>query len=589
MKLFVAVAVLCLGVLPSSAQTLDSLYLVPGSVREEPTELVGRLDANGVKAAAIIVYSDINGLSFDSNDGIVGNVDQTKPGRNVVFVSADERKLQVFAVGRAPLTLYIRDLGIVLKKGSSWSLRITGNKKNSLGTGWLSVRTEPAGTNFEYELGAGNWVGRTPPFDTIALPSSIYPVRITKRFYRTVDDTIEIKTKERTTRNYTLERYKGTVKIRTIDEERNELTGARLTMNGALMTERTPFKKKMEADRYVIRIELEGYLPVTDSLTLEDDEGESKEFILKKVGVVTFVGTPQAVVTNEETDAVVGTLTAEGRLVRQLPPQSYRFSYRLGTAVHRYSDVDVSEFGGELYDIVHATVDVPSDRITTEIDVPRTEGRTFRWSGLGNGRIAMLSDGIGVEFGAMTMSLTPALLSTVTGFPLKSGLDKAVGFTNIVLRSNPFTLSVGGGSFETEEAVNSTIGYSISSASFAVAEFDWTPFILWEKFSPFVGAGIVAGTFEGKTTIGLTGMTIAGQGVNYEGVKKFSTATFTAGALLRLPVLPMLGLAANDGYLPDLTLAVRYRHLLDVKAYSSPLTVTLGVALRLPFIARIGG
>ena len=74
-----------------------------GKPERAATEFVpSRLtDANGVICAGIKVLSDLDGLSFDSYNGVV-EVDNSKPGQYIVYVSPTERVLEIFHSGYKP-------------------------------------------------------------------------------------------------------------------------------------------------------------------------------------------------------------------------------------------------------------------------------------------------------------------------------------------------------------------------------------------------------------------------------------------------------------------------------------------------------
>lgn len=50
-------------------------------------------------------------------------------GKDFLFVSPDERMVEVFCSGYVPLKIFLNDLGVHLKSGASWSLKVIGDKK----------------------------------------------------------------------------------------------------------------------------------------------------------------------------------------------------------------------------------------------------------------------------------------------------------------------------------------------------------------------------------------------------------------------------------------------------------------------------
>lgn len=571
------------------SQQADSLYIVPGSVKAESGELVGRFDRNGNKAVGLIIYSDLNDLRYKPNNGLVDSVDKSKPGRDFIFLSSDERVVEVYMSGYLPLKIILSEYGIQFKRSVVWSLQITGNKKKKFGTGFLSVCTDPPGAEFLYELGKNNWVTKMPPFDTIALPTNVYPVRVQKEFYRTVEDTIDLETNARVSKKYSLERLKGFLLVKARDENNQEISGATIFLNGMKIPEKTPYSKRVNADRYTIRIEMEGFLVDSATVVLRDEEHpESKEFVLRRIGIVTFKGPPQSSVSylddlgNEKT---VGAIPANGAFVTQLRPREYSMIYRLGRPVRKYSDIDVSDYNGELYDVVHTSLSVPSDRLTAEYSIEQTNGRFFRFNALGNDRIAHLTDGIEFNTGFVPMELTPSLLSTALGFPIKDPLKVNFSAVHLIVDYNPFSFSINGYSSEVSQPLSDTMTYNFDHVSFVETELLWMPAAFWEKVFPFIGGCYINGRFQGTVNYGGYSLAVAGYGVTNDEETQYSTPGIVVGALVRLPVLSMFNLTKNEGYLPDLVLRVKYRHLLDTKAYQSQFSAQFGIAMRLPFLA----
>ncbi len=589
MRIFLLLTVIVMGGGILAAQSIDSMFIVPGSVKQEPGELISRelRDANGVTAAGLIIYSDLKGLSYQSYNGVVKV--NSEPGKDFVFLSPDERLVEVYCSGYTPLKIILSEFGIKLKSGTTWSLQLSGNKKKMFGSGWLTVRSTPAGAEFQYEIGKDNWVSKNPPFDTLSLPSNIYPVRLTKEFYKSIDDTIEIKTKERISKSYTMERLKGFLIIKARDENNKEISGANIYLNGKLLPEKTPYSKRVTADNYAIRIEMEGYLVDSASVKVRDeDHPESKEFVLRKIGIVTFKGTPfSSVVSRDDLgrETLIGTVPANGAFVTQMRPQDYQLIFRLGKKVKKYTDLDVSEYQGDMYDEEHSSLSVTSEKIEKTFSIERTEGKAIRWNFFGNNRLAQLTDGVEVNSGVTPVTLTPALVSTVIGYPVNSSFQQSFQSFHLILDYNPISISVNGFSSEAEKKLNDTLYFSLAKMSFVDIEASWMPVSFWEKVYPFLGACYLSGRFEGTLQYGAYSYPISGYQITNDEETRYHTPGIVAGALVRLPVLSMFDLAENEGYMPDIVIRMKYRHLLDTKAFQSQFSVQFGVAMRLPFLA----
>ena len=564
-------AVLC------PAQTVNKMSIV-GQPKIEGGELVSReiRTADGVVCAGLIINSDLTGLAFQANDGIVkANVEK---GRTFLFLSPDERKVIVACEGFVNLEIFLAEEGIRLKSGQVWSITVTGKKQSGLG--FLSVSTQPMNASIRVLQ-----FDQQTPVDSLKLVSGTYPIVISKEFHEPRFDTVEIKKDVLVKRSYNLRRLQGFLIIKAKDEENREIIGAEITLNGERIAEKTPFKKKVNADRYIVTLAKEGFLLSSDTIVLKDEEPESRDILLRRIGIVTFSGTPQASIVDARTGKELGSIPASGTLISQLRPQEYSLIYRLGRPVKKYTDIDVSLSGGLLYDAVHTTLDVPSDQVSTSFSIEQTDGKFFRFNMFGNDRIAHLTDGVELSTGFTPAEYSPSLITTVIGFPIKEPLS--VGFSSIhaVLNYNPFSFSVNAYNKTHEVKLNDTLTYNFETANFIEAELDWVPFVLWEKFYPFIGGMYMNGRFRGTMNYGAYSLPISGYQITNDEETVYSTAGIVAGVLVRLPVLSMFKFTENEGYLPDLVLRMKYRHLLDTKAYQSSFSIQAGIAMRLPFLA----
>ena len=89
------------------------------------------------RVRGLIILSDLDGLKFTSYNGIVKvNHD---PGRDFLFLSPDERVVEVYATGFTPLKIILSEVGIKLESGKSWQLKITGTKTSQADKDLLEV------------------------------------------------------------------------------------------------------------------------------------------------------------------------------------------------------------------------------------------------------------------------------------------------------------------------------------------------------------------------------------------------------------------------------------------------------------------
>lgn len=124
----IAVIFLALILAGGSALAVISNLQVVGKPHKSDDEFVGRKDINGRLCAAIQVVSDLEGLAYDSHNGIVGDIDH-RPGFDMIYLQPDEKVLTVFMSGYEPLKIILSEIGIRLKSREVWKIKITGEKQ----------------------------------------------------------------------------------------------------------------------------------------------------------------------------------------------------------------------------------------------------------------------------------------------------------------------------------------------------------------------------------------------------------------------------------------------------------------------------
>jgi hypothetical protein len=114
----------------SQAQSTSALaqMRIDGKPQKSGSEFVSRRDANGKICAAIQVISDMDGFKYQSYNGIVGDVDD-QPGRDMVYLSPNERVLEIFKSGYEPLKIILSEYGIQLREKEVWQIKIIGSAK----------------------------------------------------------------------------------------------------------------------------------------------------------------------------------------------------------------------------------------------------------------------------------------------------------------------------------------------------------------------------------------------------------------------------------------------------------------------------
>jgi len=142
----------------AASQELPQLHIVdqPDLVQDGLVSADIR-DANGRICAGIMVVSDMVGFVYESHNGVV-KVSHT-PGQDIVYVSPDERVLEVYFSGFEPLKIILSEHGIDLETKRIWRIKITGDIVK-VGTGNLSIETVPAG--FHVLLNGAELASKSP-------------------------------------------------------------------------------------------------------------------------------------------------------------------------------------------------------------------------------------------------------------------------------------------------------------------------------------------------------------------------------------------------------------------------------------------
>lgn len=329
--------------LSAPAQQLTEMRVV-GTGEFVAGELVEKsiVDANGRVCAGLIVMSDLSGLTFSAYNGIV-KVNQ-QPGRHFLFLSPDERVVEIYCSGFSPLKIILNDFDIRLESGKTWQLRITGEKDLIP----ITILTEPEGADITIDgiskgsskiqhVGAGRHElraekkGYNPSRDTINVSSSSvlfnvklteielrpvriasvpagakitvngsdkgetdkgvflfpgrYTLRLTKSGYLDLEQTVDVTESGANTFTFTLTKNSGVLSLTVSPED------AVVLINKEVHTGR------MEIDlvpgKYKVEVQKKGFLPATENIEIELGKTTAKTVtLLPRIGTLQFTVTP---------------------------------------------------------------------------------------------------------------------------------------------------------------------------------------------------------------------------------------------------------------------------------------------------------
>ncbi len=249
------------------AQDLSKLYVVKNSAKIAEGELVSKSvrDVNGQVCAGLIIKTDLTGLSFDSYNGIVKL--NSKPGRYFLFLSPNERVVEVYKTGYEPLKIILYDYGIYLKSGQVWEITVTGDKPLDLIPITIDKNISDAVIYIDgKKMGTSN---------TQQVSLGKHTIKIEKYGYRSVTDTIEV-TKEKVLFHYSLEPISPVpYSIKT------HPSGARVFLNNVEKGISDYSDWEMPGD-YDLRIIKSGYLDYHGKITLKENGENNFNFYLTK-------------------------------------------------------------------------------------------------------------------------------------------------------------------------------------------------------------------------------------------------------------------------------------------------------------------
>jgi uncharacterized protein (TIGR02145 family) len=226
---------------------------IDGKPQKSATEFVSRRDANGKICAAIQVISDMDGFKYQSNNGIVGNVDD-QPGRDMVYLSPNERVLEIFKTGYEPLKIILSEYGIQLREKEVWQIKIKGDAK----TGDLlpvTIMVQPPDAAITID---GQQAQSDQP---VKLSKGPHQLRIEKQGFQPVEETITISEKEVLFRRTLKEVDIEPVQFRSTPDQ------ARILLNGVEqgLTNKGLF---LFPGSYQIKLSKSGYVEVKEAITV---------------------------------------------------------------------------------------------------------------------------------------------------------------------------------------------------------------------------------------------------------------------------------------------------------------------------------
>lgn len=239
---------------------LDTLY-VTGEPEFLENEIIpdrdNNKDDNGRLAAGLLVQSDISGLSFNSNNGIIKS--QKRPGETLLFLSPDERRVRILKEGFEPLSLILSEHDIDLVQGNVWLVKVTGSKEENKIP--INIIPEPRDAQIRVD---GSVVESMP----VQLASGEYELQIQRENYNSIDTTITVSEKKTL-----FEPVLKEVEIQEVTISSNP-PGARISIDNSTINEETPHSFYEFPGQYTLTLSKEGYVNISEQITVGVGENE---------------------------------------------------------------------------------------------------------------------------------------------------------------------------------------------------------------------------------------------------------------------------------------------------------------------------
>ncbi len=263
-------------VIRAFAQNLPQLQLI-GEPELADDELVGVRDVNGRDCAAVQVLTDLSGLAYDAYNGVV-RVDHN-PGKDMVYLSPDERVLEIMHTGHEPLKLILSEIGIYLRGRQVWRIRLTGEQK--LDRIPVAIITNPPGAEVFIDgiaLGSG---------EQFPLTVGWHQLRLVKPGYQPVIQRIQVD-ESHALHRFTLEKEQDVVV-----QIESEPSGAAVYLSDVQLGT-TPVSQFYPAGRYQLRLEKEWYVTYEDFIDIQSPQVAQTIRLQENYASLTVTSTPQS-------------------------------------------------------------------------------------------------------------------------------------------------------------------------------------------------------------------------------------------------------------------------------------------------------
>ena len=288
-----------------------------------------RLDANDKQCALIKVQTSIENLGFESNLGIVGNIEK-RQGEYWIYVSPGERRISLWGTG---YMRYNYNLPESTKSAKVYEMIVVpkGVSDGGIATGYVLLKSEPSGAKVWID---DEYMGITPYQSEMT--AGYHNYRLEKEMYYLKEGSFTIRLNETNTEEITLDPNFGILSITT-----TPVDGALIILDGKTTEFTTPHTFEMlPSGNHTIALSINLYEPENRQVAIRDNETTNLEISLTPVfGNISITTEPAAGIFID--DQQVGTRvyndilnkgvhTIEARLNKYYP-QSRKLDMEAGT------------------------------------------------------------------------------------------------------------------------------------------------------------------------------------------------------------------------------------------------------------------
>lgn len=273
-----------------AGQELNQLKIVGKATRVAGEIVPGdKLDANKNRAALVSFITDLDvDMDFKPWNGAVGKITNPAIGRWNVYVSPDERVIDVHAEGFMPLKVVLGSFGINrINSGDVYHIKITGDMKTQEVPVVITCNQSGAKVIVDGEE-MGSTVNKML---TINLKSGVQKIRLEKAEFvsQEINEDVSL-----TNNSFHFELVPGMPALVKIT---SDPPGAIVTIEGNVKMGVTPLETYYETGTYTIRLEQENYDTINEQITITEPDTEKHYTMTDIRATLTITTHPEATVT----------------------------------------------------------------------------------------------------------------------------------------------------------------------------------------------------------------------------------------------------------------------------------------------------